>query len=205
MGRRRLQRPDRAELVACLAAAAAAVRLVWRACGSWRLASGRLAASAARRKKVAPSVSEPPVLSHPPPAPDDRPRRRTTELRPELRADVDLSEADGLHREVERGYRRQGAEGRRARRSFRARIARGLGDEEGDRRYDQEQVRFAQKHVEVADAEVKAARRGWMRPRRSWASTRPRSSAGTSRSSGSTVRSSGRSSPPRSFWSPRTS
>ena len=70
----------------------------------------------------------------PSPAPEDRPRRRTTELRPKLRAHVDLSEGDRIHRKVERGYRRQGAEGRRARRPLRARAARGFGDEEGDRR-----------------------------------------------------------------------
>ena len=50
-----------------------------------------------------------------------------------LRAHVDLSEADRLHREVERGHRRQGEEGRRARHPLRARAGRGLRDEEGDR------------------------------------------------------------------------
>ena len=39
------------------------------------------------------------------------PQRGATQLRSELRADVDLSETQRLHRKVERGYRRQGAKG----------------------------------------------------------------------------------------------
>ena len=103
------------------------------------LASGRARwRRAARRKEGCPErlgASGP--QCDPSPASEDRPRRRTTELCPELRAHVDLSEDDRIHREVERGYRRQGAEGRRARRPLRARAARGLGDQEGNRRVRQ--------------------------------------------------------------------
>ena len=120
-------------------------------------------------------------------APENHPRRRTAELHPELRAHVDLSEADRVHREVERGYRRQGAEGRRARRALRARAARALRDEEGDRRSTTRSGSgWPRRTWRSTPPMSRPPGRAWTRPGRSWASTRPRSSAGTSRSSGST-------------------
>ncbi len=124
--------------------------------GSWPSSRRR----AAPRKRRSPRASRSPRscnVIHPR-APEDRPRRRAAELRPELRAHVDLSQDDRIHREVERRHRRQGAEGRRARRPLRARAARALGTKKATVEYDKERVRLAQKDVEVADAEVKAAR-----------------------------------------------
>ena len=65
--------------------------------------------------------------------PEHRPGGRSAQLHRELRAHVDLSQADGLHPEVDRGHRRQGEEERRAGHAVRARAGRGAGDEEGDR------------------------------------------------------------------------
>ena len=67
-------------------------------------------------------------------SPEHRPGRRAAQLHRELRTHVDLSQADRLHREVDRGHRRQGEEGRCARHPLRARAGRGACDEEGDRR-----------------------------------------------------------------------
>ena len=51
---------------------------------------------------------------------------------------VDLPEADGLYREVDRGHRRQGEEGRGARHALRPGDGRGFRDEDGDRGLDAE-------------------------------------------------------------------
>ena len=128
------------------------------------------------------SVSKPPTVRLiQPRGPEHRPGRRAAELHRELRAHVDLSEADRLHREVDRGHRRQGEEGRRARHALRARAGRGLRDEEGDR-----QARRGAGRAGPEDGGGGRRRRqggrgaASTRPRRSWASTRPRSTAGTS-------------------------
>ena len=60
-----------------------------------------------------------------PDGPEHRPGRRAAQLHRELRAHVDLSQADRLHPEVDRGHRRQGEEGRCARHPLRARADRG--------------------------------------------------------------------------------
>ncbi len=68
-----------------------------------------------------------------PDGPEHRPGRRAAQLHRELRAHVDLSQADRLHPEVDRGHRRQGEEGRCARHPLRARADRGGWDEAGER------------------------------------------------------------------------
>ena len=111
-----------------------------RSAGRRRLALWLLAALAAagcgEEPKIASRASRSPRPCRliQPAAPEHRPRRRAAELHRELRAHVDLSQADRLHREVDRGHRRQGEEGRRARHPLRARAGRGVRDEEGDRR-----------------------------------------------------------------------
>ena len=66
--------------------------------------------------------------------PEHRPGGRPAELHRGVRAHVDLSQADRLHREVDRGHRRQGEEGRGARHAVRARAGRGPRDQGRDRR-----------------------------------------------------------------------
>ncbi len=95
--------------------------------------SRRRAAATRRKVEVHERLEAPDRAGDPAAGPEDRPGRRAAELHRELRAHVDLPEADRLHREVERGHRRQGEEGRRARHPLRARAGRGLRDEEGDR------------------------------------------------------------------------
>ena len=93
----------------------------------------------------------------------------------------------GLHREVERGHRRQGEEGRGARHPVRARAGRGFRDEEGDRQARPGADRAGPEGGEGGRGRRQGGRGAASpRPRRSWPSTRPRSTAGTRRSSGST-------------------
>ena len=112
-------------------------RIVPPAAACWRSASwppSRRRAAATRKRSHYTSVSKPPTVRIiQPRGPEDRPGRRAAELHRGLRAHVDLSQADRLHREVDRRHRRQGEEGRRARHALRARAGRGLRDEEGDR------------------------------------------------------------------------
>ena len=127
------------------------------------------------------NVAKPPTRADDPAAgPEDRPGRRPAELHRGVRAHVDLSQADRLHREVERGHRRQGEEGRRARHPVRARAGRGLRDQEARPSCSTGSgSRWPRRWWRWPRPTSRRPRRGSRRPRRSWTSTRPRSSAGT--------------------------
>ena len=70
--------------------------------------------------------------AHPADDPEDRPRRRAAELHRKLRAYLDLSQAHGLYRPVERRHRRHRQEGPAAGHPVRSRAGRGFWHQEGD-------------------------------------------------------------------------
>ena len=104
-----------------------------------------------------PPIQAPDRAADPAAGPEDRPGRRAAQLHRELRAHVDLSQADRLHPEVDRGHRRQGEESRRARHALRPELVEELGTKKAAVVLDRERIALAKEVVEVAKADVEAA------------------------------------------------